>query len=147
RFDVEVPAHGETTLRVRERRLLSRQEQLQKQSYEGLRRYLEQELLDRDAYDKVTELLGLWEKIADSDKRVEEIGREREKIYQAQQQIQGNMGALSATGKEGALRTRYVEQLEATEDQIRSLDQREADLKAEIQRLNDQVAERLEVLG
>jgi hypothetical protein len=147
RFDVEVPARGETTLRVRERRLLSRQEQLQKQSYEGLRRYLEQELLDRDAYDKVTELLGLWEKIADSDKRVEEIGREREKIYQAQQQIQGNMGALSATGKEGALRTRYVEQLEATEDQIRSLDQREADLKAEIQRLNDQVAERLEVLG
>jgi cell division protein FtsB len=57
------------------------------------------------------------------------------------------MGALSATGKEGALRTRYVEQLEATEDQLRSLDRREADLKAEIQRLNQEVAERLEVLG
>jgi hypothetical protein len=147
RFDVEVPAHGETTLRVRERRLLSRQEQLQKQSYEGLRRYLEQKLLDRDAYEKVTELLGLWEQIADSEKRVEQIDRERQKIYQAQQQIQGNMGALSATGKEGALRTRYVEQLEATEDQLRSLDQREGDLRAEIQRLNDQVAERLAALG
>ncbi|MFN2243329.1 MAG: hypothetical protein ACK2U2_13650 [Anaerolineae bacterium] len=147
RFDVEVPAHGETTLRVRERRLLSRQEQLQKQSYEGLRRYLEQELLDREAYETVTELLGLWERIAGSEKRVQEIDRERQKIYQAQQQIQGNMGALSATGKEGALRTRYVEQLEATEDQLRSLAQQEAEFKAVIQRLNDQIGEHLAALG
>jgi len=147
RFEVEVPAHGETTLRVRERRLLSRQEQLQKQSYEGLRRYLEQELLDREAYETVTELLGLWERIAGSEKRVQEIDRERQKIYQAQQQIQGNMGALSATGKEGALRTRYVEQLEATEDQLRSLAQQEAEFKAVIQRLNDQIGEHLAALG
>ena len=96
---------------------------------------------------KVTELLGLWERIADSEKRVEEIDRERQKIYQAQQQIQGNMGALSATGKEGALRTRYVEQLETTEDQLRSLEGQEAGLRTEIQQLKAEVEKRIAALG
>jgi hypothetical protein len=146
RFEVQVPADAETTLRVRERRLLSRQEELQKQSYEGLQRYLQQELLDRDAYEKVTKLLGLWEQIADSEKRLEETDHERQKIYKTQQQIQGNMGALSTTGKEGTLRTRYVEQLEATEDQLRQIDKEEADLRAAIQRLRQEVAERLAAL-
>jgi hypothetical protein len=147
RFDVEVLAHAEAKLRVQERRLLSRREELQRQSYEGLQRYLQQGLLDRDAYDKVAELMGLWERIADDENRLQETGQERKKVYKAQQQIQGNMGALSATGREGALRTRYVEQLEATMDQLRLLDQLEADLKAEIERLKETVEERIEALG
>ena len=57
------------------------------------------------------------------------------------------MGALSATGREGALRTRYVEQLEATEDQLRSFDQQETDLRAAIERSKEEVAERIEALG
>ena len=147
RFDVEVPARAEAKLRVQERRLLSRREELQRQSYEGLQRYLQQGLLDRDAYDKVSELMGLWEKIADDEERLQETDQERQKVYKAQQQIQGNMGALSATGKEGALRTRYVEQLEATEDQLRSFDQLEPDLRAAIERSKEEVEERIKALG
>ena len=147
RFNVEVPARAEARLRVQERRLLRRREELQRQSYEGLQRYLKQGLLDRDAYGKVAELMGLWEKIADDEKRLQETDQERQKVYQAQQQIQGNMGALSATGREGALRTRYVEQLEATEDQLRSFDQQETDLRAAIERSKEEVAERIEALG
>lgn len=147
RFDVEVPAHAEARLRVKERRLLSRREALQKQSYEGLQRYLQQGLLDRDVYGKVAELMGLWEKIADDEKRLQETDQGRQKVYKAQQQIQGNMGALSATGREGALRTRYVEQLEATEDQLRSFDQEETDLRAAIERSKEEVKERIKALG
>jgi hypothetical protein len=147
RFEVEVPAHAETSLRVRERRLIRRREELHKQSYEGLQRYLQQGLLDRDAYEKLAELMSLWEKISDSEQRLKDTDRERQKVYQAQQQIQGNMGALSATGREGALRTRYVEQLEATEDQLRSLDQQEVDLRAAIESFKEEVQQRIEALG
>jgi len=147
RFDVTVPARAEATLRVRERRLLRRREELHKQSYEGLQRYLQQGLLGRDAYDQVTGLMALWERIADAERRLEETGEERGRIYEAQQQIQGNIGALSAAGKEGALRTRYVEQLEATEEQLRALDRQETELKAAIERAKEQVKERLEALG
>jgi hypothetical protein len=147
RFEVDVPARGEDTLRVHERRLVSRREELHKQSYEGLQRYLQQGLLERDAYDQVTGLMALWEKIADDEKQLQQTDKERQKVYQAQQQIQGNMGALSATGKEGALRTRYVEQLEATEDQLRSFHQREAELRAAIESAKEEVKERIAALG
>jgi hypothetical protein len=147
RFEAEVPARGETTLRVQERRLVSRREQLRKQSYQGLQRYLQQGLLDRQAYARLAELLELWEKITDHEKRLEEAEQERKKIYQAQQQVQGNMGALSTTGKEGALRARYVDQLEASEDQLRALGRRESDLKAEIERLRHEVEARIKALG
>jgi hypothetical protein len=147
RFAVQVPTQGETKLRVQERRLQSRREELRRQSYQGLQSYLKQGLLNREAYDKVAELLGLWEKIADDEKRVQEVEQERQKIYKAQQQIQGNMGTLSTTGKEGALRARYVEQLETGEDQLKALDRQEADLKAEIEGLKEEIQARIKALG
>jgi hypothetical protein len=143
RFEVEVPSRGETKLRVQERRLVSRREELRRQSYQILQHYLRRGLLDQVAYDHMAELLRLWEKVGDTEKRLAEVDQERQKIYKAQQQIQGNMGALSTTGKEGALRARYVEQLEASENQLKALDRREADLKAEIERLNQEIETKL----
>ena len=103
--------------------------------------------MDREAHDRAAELLGLWEKIADSEKRLGEVETERQKIFQAQKQIQGNMGALSHTGQEGALRARYVEQLASSEERLKALDQREADLKADIEQLKQQVQELIEGLA
>jgi hypothetical protein len=143
RFAVEGAARGEARLVVRERRLVSRREELRKQSYAGLQRYLRQGLLDQKAYAYVAEVLALWEKIADSEKRLGEVEKERQKVYQAQQQIQGNMGALSTTGKEGALRARYVEQLEASEDRLKALASEEAGAKEEIERLKAQLEAKL----
>ncbi len=147
RFEIKVPARGENVLRVQERRLMSRHEELRRQSYEGLQHYLKQGLLDRKSHDQAAELLKLWAKIADNELRLAELDKDRQKIYKAQQQIQGNMAALSATGKEGALRTQYVDQLQATEEQLKALSQQEAALKAEIERLKQEVDAKLKVLG
>ena len=147
RFKVDVPARAEAALRINERRLLRRREELHKQSYEGLQRYLQQGLLDREVYDQLAGLMALWEKIEEYEEQLEEAGEGREEIYEAQQQIQGNMGALSATGREGALRTRYVEQLEVTEEQLRTLERQESDLKAAIERAKNDVQERIAALA
>lgn len=142
RFEVEVPEHGEARLRVRERRLISRTEELRRQSYEGLRHYLHQGLIERKVHDRAHELLKLWEKIADNERDLTQADKEREKIYRAQEQIRGNMGALAPTGEEGRMRTRYIGQLETTEEQLKALVQRESALKAEIEQLKRE-AERL----
>lgn len=142
RFEVEVTEHGETRLRVRERRLISRTEELRRQSYEGLRRYLHQGLIERKVHDRAHELLKLWEKIADNERDLTQAEKEREKIYRAQEQIRGNMGALTPTGEEGRMRTRYIGQLETTEEQLKALVQRESALKTEIEQLKRE-AERL----
>jgi chromosome segregation ATPase len=99
--------------------------------------------MEREAYEKAAELLRLWEQIADAERRLQEIEKERQQVYQAQQQIQGNMGALGAEGKEGALRARYVEELEASQDRLRALGQEEAGAKEEIDRLKAELQKKL----
>lgn len=146
RFEVAVPARGETTLRVQERRLVTRRDQLQRQSYANLMQYLNQGLLNQTVYDQVTAILKLWEKIAENERTLAGLDQEREKIYKAQQQIQGNMGALGQTGKEGAMRVRYVEQLEATEEQLKALAAQEIALKGENEQLQHEVEARLKAL-
>jgi hypothetical protein len=146
RFEVSTPARGETTLKVQERRLMRRREELRKQSYKGLQDFLKQGLLDRGTHDRVAELLGLWEKAEENEQRLAKVEQERQKIYQAQQQIQGNMGALTQTGKEGKLRSQYVEQLEASEEQLRALARQESEVKAEIARLKQEVKKRIAAL-
>jgi hypothetical protein len=146
RFAVEVPARGETTLRVQERSLVTRWEELRQQSYSALQQYLKQGLLDQAAYDRVAALLKLWNRIADNEKRLKEVEQDRQKIYKAQQQIQGNMAALATTGKEGALRAQYVDQLQASEEQLKALAGREAELAAEIERLKQEIEALLKAL-
>jgi len=146
RFEVEVPAWGETTLKVQERRLVSRSEELRKQSHRTLQHYLKQGLMDRRVYDQVVKLLMLYDTIADYESKLKAVDKEREKIYKAQTQIQGNMGALSQTGKEGALRAKYVDQLEATETHLRGLDKQESDHKAAIKQVEEEIEGRLKAM-
>lgn len=147
RFAVEVPARSEVNLRVQERRLRRRREELQRQSYNNLRRYLEGGLIEASVHEQVVALLKLWESMAEAERQLEVIEKEREKVYKAQQQIQGNMGALGTAGKEGAMRARYVEQLAKTEDQLRNLAQSEKSLQAEVERIKKEIETKIAALG
>ena len=119
---------------------------MRRQSYKGLQRYLQKGLIDPQTQAAVAELLRLWEQIAGDERGLKEAEQDRKKLYKAQEQIQGNMAALSTTGKEGALRARYVDQLEASEDQLKALGARESDLRAEIERLEREIEARLKAL-
>jgi predicted DNA-binding transcriptional regulator len=143
RFAVELPAKTEVTLRVNARRLRQRREEIQRQSYVNLQRYLRKGLIDRSTHDRIAQILRLLEKIDDHKQRIDEIGRERQEIYAAQQQIQGNMQALSGEGKEGRVRSQYVDRLEATEESLHVLGQEEGELKKEIERLEKEIEEEL----
>ena len=145
RFTVEIPAKTEITLRVNTRRLRQRREELQKQSYVNLQRYLGQGLIDRSTHDLIAEILALLEKINDHEQRISEINGERQKVYEAQKQIQGNMQALSTEGKEGRVRSQYVDRLEVTENNLNDLSQEEAKLKKEIEALEKRIEEKLKI--
>src|SRR5690606_28591769 len=104
-------------------------------------------LINRDVYEQVSKLLRLWEQIADNERRLQEVDQQRQKIYQAQQQIQGNMGALGTSGREGTLRTRYVDQLEAQEEQLQALSREENEKRAEIERLKAEIEKQVAALS
>ena len=147
RFAVPVAAHKEATLHVQERRLDRRREELYKQSYDSLARYMQRGLLDPKAHEQAAALLRLWEQIEQNRKGLTEANAERERIFKTQQQIQSNMQALSATGKEGDLRSRYVDELQASERRLKELDQSESNLKAAIEKLEREIEKRLSALA
>ena len=147
RFAVSVAPWSESVLKVQQRRLLSRSDELRKQSHRGLQAYLRQGLIDQRAYDLISKILMLFDAMAAHEKKLHQVEADRARIFTAQQQIQGNMAALGREGKEGALRDRYVDQLEATERELRSLEQRESELRAAIQLVNQEIESRLAVLG
>jgi tRNA A37 threonylcarbamoyladenosine modification protein TsaB len=91
-------------------------------------------------------VLRLWAQIAADEQRLAALDADRQKVYKAQQQIQGNMGALGTAGKEGALRAQYVDQLQAGEEQLKGIGEQEAAVKAEIERLKQEVDAKLRAL-
>lgn len=139
RFAVEAPARGEATLRVSERRLVVRREEIRRLSSTALQGNLKAGLLDAKSYNQLAGLLNLWSQIAEQEKRLAEIEKERSKIYTAQEQVRGNMQALSTEGKEGALRASYVDKLEASEAQLAALAAEEKQRQADIQRLTREI--------
>ncbi len=129
-----------------ERRLVSRREEIRRQSAQGLHDYLKAGLLDAKTHNRLAELLGLWEQIAAHERRLAEIEQERQKVYKGQEQVRGNMGALSTAGREGEMRAAYVDKLRTSEQQLDALTGEEKKLQAEIARLKDQVEAALKAL-
>jgi hypothetical protein len=147
RFAVAAPARGEATIVVQERRLVSRREEIRRQSAQALQGFLARGLLDTRTHERLRGLLDLWERIAAHEQRLAEIEQERQKIYKGQEQARGNMGALSAAGKEGELRAGYVDKLRASEQQLDALAGEEKKLQAEIARLKEQVEAAIKALS
>jgi len=147
RFAVDAPARGEATLLVRERRLLSRREEIRRQSAQALQDYLARGLLDSKTHTQLRELLDLWERVAAHERRLAEIEQERQKIYKGQEQVRGNMGALGAAGKEGELRAGYVDKLRASEQHLETLAGEEKKLQTEMARLKAEIEAKIKALG
>jgi phage gp45-like len=99
--------------------------------------------MESDAYERAAALLHLWEQIADAERRLEAIEKERQGVYEAQQQIQGNMGALGTAGKEGALRARYVEELGVSQERLQALAKEETEARQEVERLKAELQDTL----
>ena len=146
RFAVTASPGAETTLKVQARRLIRRREEITDQSYQQLQGYVQGGLIDEATLNRLTKLLMLWDTVRDYESRLADVETRREKHYRAQEQIRANLETLSQSGKEGALRTRYVRQLEEHEDALQALAEEEARLNADLERVKQDIEARLEAL-
>lgn len=143
RYKLIIPAWGDSKLKIQERRLVSRREEFQKQSFKGLQRYLTDGLIDQQTFSAISGLLKLYDNLAEYEDQLKNVKAERESIYKAQQQIQQNMAALTQEGKERLLRVQYVDRLEETEKQLRVIQQQEQKLQKSIQQTKDDIERQL----
>ena len=146
RFAVTVEPHSENSLTVKERRMVSRKEELKRQSYEELQRFVAKGLLKREIFDKALAILRHWDRIDNKKSALSALANERENIFKQQKQFQGNMTALGKEGKEGALRTRYVEELEASETRLAAIAAEEVAVRNALTELEDELKQQIKAL-
>lgn len=147
RWRVACAAGARTVFTVTERRLVSRHEQVRGISGAFLRRLLEGGLIDRATAQAIEGVLALYRQAEEAGRQIQQLAQAREAVYKQQRQIQGNLGPLGREGEEGALRQRYVTTLGQLEDNLAALDAREAQLREEIARLEEQARQQLQQLA
>lgn len=146
RYKLEIPPWKEGELKIQEKRLMSRREEFKNQSFSGLRNYLSKGLIDKRTYDLISDLLKLYDVLAGHTAQLEKLQAERKAIYKTQEQIQGNMAALTQQGKEQTLRAQYVDRLEETEKQLRDLEKQEMKIKQAIIQTEKAIEQQLEAM-
>jgi hypothetical protein len=142
-----VPARGEAALRVRERRLIERREEIRSLSMDQLRRYLQERMLDQATVTELRDVLALYGRLDDIAIRYGQLETQRQRIYEQQTQIRGNLDVLEKEGEEGELRTRYITSLADSENRLVALQEEETALREEETQRRAELDERLQNFG
>lgn len=147
RWKVSVDAHSTVDFVRTERILRYDRREISSLGYQHLSKYLENKWLDQHTFDQLKDILESHEVIRVKNKEIGELTIERQEIYQQQEQLRANLGALQSTGQEANLRNRLLKQLESTQDRLDAIDaeisrakQTIVDTESKIQELMDSLA-------
>ena len=91
-------------------------------NYHDLERYLENEYIDNALIDDLRDILDAVQSINSMRTQISKLEQEQKSLYDKQEQLRKNMGSLGSAGKEGTLRQRVVDQLEASQDRLEAID-------------------------
>lgn len=147
RWNVICAPHSRTVFEVIERQMQSRREQVRGLTGNRLRGFLRDKFLDETTFAALEAILSLYAHADEAQARINAIDNERKSVYAQQKQIQGSLGPLGREGDEGALRQRYVAQLNRLEDQLNTLASEETRLKERIAALEQEAADQIRALG
>jgi chaperonin cofactor prefoldin len=146
RWSVTCAPNSVTSFVVRERQRTSRREQVRGYNLNALQQFLKNKFLDEQTFAALEGVLALYSQIDQQNRELDKLGKQREKIYQQQKQIQGNLGPLGREGEEGALRGRYVAELNTLEDRLKALATDEEHIRTQIAELEGEVSKKLQEL-
>lgn len=118
RWRVAVPARGKAEFVYKIRQRTSRTQHLQDLKFHQLQQFLQNRWLDQETFDQLKTLLENYAAIQSAVELQQKLEVERDKIYEQQEQLRKNLGALQATGKEAELRDRMLDQLKTTQDRL-----------------------------
>ena len=147
RWKVAVESRSSAVFTVKDRTLNRRYESVRSLNGEALSRYLEHRLLGDVLAEGLADLLERYRRLDALEQQRQKLDREREKVYGAQKQIQGNLAPLGQGGEEGKLRSRLVRDLEKHENRLGQFEEMERTHTAEVTALEGEIAGLLERLN
>jgi hypothetical protein len=122
RFRVEVPPRGMATLEMREQWSEARRlgyDMLEPAQVEGWRA---EGHLDDARFSELAGALAAWEEARELEGKRARMEREQQDAYTRQGKIAEQLAVLRDVGPEGALRVRYVSELQTAQDRINALE-------------------------
>jgi hypothetical protein len=128
RFRIEAPPRGRATLKVVERWFESRRTSYDTLDLRRLNAWLEDQFLDRAAFDRLSGVLGALEEARQNDALRAEAERGKQAAWAKQGKLAEQLKVLRDTGPEGELRLRYVKELEAEQTRVNALEAEDARL-------------------
>ncbi len=137
RFEMTVAPQSFTTINATEVWVERRKVAFTNVSGHQLGVWMEGRLLDQGTYNALAQVLSLWNdatKYEGTRTRVEVMQRE---AYAKQTKLAEQLKVLKDTGPEGALRLRYVKELEAEQDKVNGCEAEMARLSGEAQRARE----------
>ena len=147
RWQVEVPARAKAEFTRKDRRLTKRHEALRSLNYQNLESYLGNRWLDKSTFNNIKDMLDNLEIIAKAHTKIGDLINERKKIYEQQEQLRANLGALQSTGQEATLRNRLLGQLEQTQNRLEEIERQTVDLQKMIATTEEKVSQIIANLG
>jgi len=147
RWKVSVGPRSSAIFTVQDRTLNRRFESVRSLNGEALSRYLEDRLLSDALAEGLAQVLEKYRRLDALEGQGQKLEAEREKVYRAQKQIQGNLAPLGQGGEEGKLRSRLVRDLEKHENRLGQLEEMEQTRTAEVAALEGEIAGLLERLN
>jgi hypothetical protein len=146
RFKLKVPPRGKAKENVIEYWVVSQRFQYGSIGMSSLYNWTKKGLLDPNVATKLGEVLKLWADATahDNERRRQEAWRND--AYQKQTKISEQLQVLKESGPEGALRLRYVKELEAEQDRVNAAERKIDELVQAAQRARDAAGEKLAML-
>ncbi|MBD1909636.1 hypothetical protein [Leptolyngbya sp. FACHB-8] len=147
RWRMTVPARSSQTFIVKERQQIARQERVSDLSYETLQRYLDEKFIDKNFYERLHDILDLYQQVRQIEREVKHRTQQQERFAQQQQEAADKLNPLGRDGEEGNLRRRFVAKIQELEDECDRLLREIAELQQQVPALQQRIRQQLQRLG
>ncbi|MBD2157587.1 hypothetical protein [Leptolyngbya sp. FACHB-16] len=147
RWRMTVPARNSQTFIVKERQQIARQERVSDLSYETLQRYLDEKFIDKNFYERLHDILDLYQQVRQIEREVKHRTQQQERFAQQQQEAADKLNPLGRDGEEGNLRRRFVAKIQELEDECDRLLREIAELQQQVPALQQRIRQQLQRLG
>jgi len=147
RWRVKVPARSQAVFTRRERVRNYRREELRRLSHQQLQRFLSEQFIDQTLFDRLQTLLEAYDYIDQMNRRITELEAERQTLYSEQEQYRKNMTSLRDVGREGELRTRILDQMDASQSRLEAIKTETRDAQTKIERAEKKIEQLIVALN
>ncbi|MCI0710825.1 MAG: hypothetical protein L0154_11755 [Chloroflexi bacterium] len=140
RWRIEIPARSRKDFVQMQRTRTHRQERLEDLQYIKLQQFLNNKWINDAIYDELKQMLDLLRQVHTLENEQRQVASDKQALFEEQKQQRENLQALSGGNEDEApLRARVLAKLSTTQDRLDAIEEREAELKAEMSQLRDEI--------